>query len=242
MSPLKLTAIIIPMYQEQGNIAPLVNGLDELRKKEGVEFDLIAVNDGSTDNTEKELAEAQKKYPWIERLNHEKNRGMAQALKTGITAGLHAGYEIFIFMDGDLTHDPMHIPHFLNKLNEGYDLVIGSRYISGGKMVGVPLIRVWISRLGNLFGRLLLQLPLKDLTSGYRAARSQIFETIELKEKGFGIQMEELVKAYTSGYKMGEIPIILTTRKIGKSKMSYSFNFFYRYAILLAKMMIIRYT
>lgn len=234
-------AIIIPMYQEQGNVTPLVNRLGELRKKEGLEFDLIAVNDGSTDDTAKEITEARKQNPWIKLINHQKNQGMAQALKTGIATGLQGGYKIFIFMDGDLTHNPQYIPRFLNKLDEGYDFVIGSRYIRGGKMVGVPVIRVLISRLGNLLGRLLLQLPLKDLTSGYRAARSQVFETVELKENGFGIQMEELVKAYAAGYKMAEIPIILTTRKTGQSKMSYNLSFFYRYALLLAKMVVIRY-
>lgn len=241
MADEKTTAIVVPMYQEQGNIFPLIEAVHKLRKTSGLNVNLIAVNDGSTDKTGAELHEAQNQYSWIKTIEHEKNQGMAQALKTGIQVGLDTGYKIFVFMDGDLTHDPQDVLSFLRRLEEGYDFVIGSRYIEGGGMVGVPLFRVVISQLGNIAGRVLLRLPVRDLTSGYRAIRSSVFEKIEVEETGFGIQMEELVKAYVAGFKLAEVPIVLQPRKAGESKMFYSFNFFSHYARLLIKMLLLRY-
>ena len=139
-------------------------------------------------------------------------------------------------MEADLTNNPRDIPRFLTKLDEGYDLVLGSRFIPTGGMVKVNFWRAQISQLGNLFGRYFLKIPISDLTLGFRAAKIPVFKKIQLKEKGFGIQLEMAVKAFWANFKIVELPVILGNRKYGKSNFKYTFSVLKDYFRLIRKM------
>ena len=168
---------------------------------------------------------------------HDVNRGFAQALRTGIATACFGAHpaDAAVFMDADLSHRPSDMPVLVAALEQGADVAIGSRFVPGGGMVGVPTWRVAISRAGNTFGRLVLGLPIRDLTTGYRAVRRQVFERVTLVEDGFTIQLESVVKAYAAGFRIVEVPIVLSTRRHGVSHMFYSPALFSRYWRLLLK-------
>jgi dolichol-phosphate mannosyltransferase len=215
------SVVILPMYNEEENAPRILAALSEVRKKNGLDLDVIAVNDGSTDATAEVLNRLAREYPNLIVISYEENKGMGGAMVAGIERALDGDFDILIFMDSDLTHDCTDIPAFLGKITEGYDYVLGSRFIKGGKMVGVPLARAAVSDIGNILGKILLWIPVHDYTSGFRAGRRKVFETIQLTEKGFGVQLEATVRTAAAGFKLGEVPMVLTTRKFGESKMNY---------------------
>jgi dolichol-phosphate mannosyltransferase len=229
------TAVILPMFNEEDN-APLVfDHLETVRAKHSLPLSYIAINDGSQDKTEETLLKLQKDYPNLFIVSYSKNKGLGGALNMGIEEALRRKFDVLVFMDADLTHDGNSIPSFLAKIEEGYDLVLGSRFVTGGKMIGVPALRALISKAGNIFGKFLLRVPVRDFTTGYRAGRREVFEKITLTEPGFGIQLEETVKAHAKGFKLAEVPIVLTTRRFGSSKMIYNTKLISSYYQLFKK-------
>lgn len=228
--------LILPVYNESGNLIPLVNNVLKLNLNSGDHLAIVAINDGSEDNSLQELQQLQKKYPQkIIIANHPTNRGFAAALKTGINRVLKTDSDVFLFMDADQTHNPDDLLRFTAAIKQGYDFVIGSRYIPGGRMIDVPKYRIYLSQIFNFLIRTFLFINLRDMTSGYRAIRRRIFETIPLQEQTFTIQMEEIIKAYALDFKFKEIPIALVNRQIGKSAMYYNFNTFITYGKLFLK-------
>jgi dolichol-phosphate mannosyltransferase len=228
------------MYNEAGNVATLMARLAAVRDESGLDFVALAVDDGSRDATRLRLASASHEYTFLHIIRHARNLGMAAALRSGISAALaerRPAFDALAFMDADLTHAPEDLPRLLEPIVAGRaDFVLGSRYVPGGSMRGVPRARRTISVLGNSVGRRLLGVPLGDLTSGFRAARAAVFRTITLNEKGFGIQLEGVVKAYRAGFRVAEVPITLGVRKTGYSKMAYTRAFWLGYASLLVRL------
>jgi dolichol-phosphate mannosyltransferase len=144
-------------------------------------------------------------------------------------------------MDADLTHAPEDLPRLLEPITrQRADFVLGSRYVPGGRMRGVPLARQAISIVGNAAARRMLGVRVSDLTSGFRAARTDVFRVVALEENGFGIQLEGTVKAYRAGFRVAEVPITLGVRKTGYSKMAYTRSFWLGYARLLLRLSISR--
>jgi dolichol-phosphate mannosyltransferase len=165
---------------------------------------------------------------------------MAAALRTGIVEALaqrEPCVDVLAFMDADLTHAPEDLPRLLAPIAvDRADFVLGSRYVPGGGMRGVPWPRRAVSVVGNAAVRGLLGVPVGDLTSGFRAGRAQVFRAVALAEHGFGIQLEGTVKAYRAGFRVAEVPITLGVRKNGYSKMAYTRSFWLGYARLVAKL------
>jgi hypothetical protein len=140
-------------------------------------------------------------------------------------------------MDADLTHAPEDLPRLVAPIYDNRaDFVLGSRYVPGGRMEGVPLVRQAISIIGNAAVRRGLRVPIGDLTSGFRAARIEVFQAITLEENGFGIQLEETVKAHRAGFRLAEVPITLGVRKSGYSKMAYTRAFWLGYTRLIVRL------
>ncbi len=231
----KSIAVIIPFYNEEKNIPPLFEKITDIRNKFEINLEVIAINDGSSDNTLKSLQKLSQKYGFLHVLNLTPNQGMAQALKLGIKEALRREFDYLVLMEGDLSNDPKHIPDFVSKIGEGYDLVLGSRFVKGGGMEGIAFTRVAISALGNFFGRFILGIKISDFTCGFRAGKREVFEKINLEEKTFGIQLETVVKAAAAGFKIGEIPIILRRRLHGTSSMIYNLNLIGSYISLFKK-------
>jgi dolichol-phosphate mannosyltransferase len=227
--------VILPAHNEAGNVTPLVNAL--LAAADGAKLDtrVLVVNDGSGDGTAAELAELSAQVGRLTVVTHRVNRGFAQALRTGIAAAREAGCDAAVFMDCDLSHRPEDFPRMIAAIESGADVVLGSRFVPGGGMVGVPAWRVAISRMGNLFGRVVLGIKVRDMTTGYRAMSRRVLDALTLTEDGFTIQLEAVVKAAAAGFTIAEVPIILSTRRHGVSHMYYSPELFARYYRLLMK-------
>lgn len=231
----KRTAVIIPFYNEEKNIPPLFEKIAYIKNKFKINLEVIAINDGSNDNTLKSLQKLSQKYGFLHVLNLTPNQGMAQALKLGIGEALKREFDYLVLMEGDLSNDPKYIPRFISKIGEGYDLVLGSRFVKGGGMEGVAFVRAVISTIGNFFGRLILGIKVADFTCGFRAGRREVFEKLNLEEKTFGIQLETVVKAKADSFKIAEIPIVLHTRLHGTSSMIYNLNLIGSYLLLFKK-------
>jgi len=226
------------MYNEADNVAPLLDHLERLRPSAGFQLTALAVDDGSRDATYLRLQKAAPDYPFLRIVRHPRNQGMAAALRTGIATALAErapAFDAVAFMDADLTHAPEDLPRLVAPIaSDRADFVLGSRYVPGGRMQGVPWTRRAISIVGNAAVRRVLGVPIGDLTSGFRAARSDVFRGISLHENGFGIQLEGTVKAHRAGFRVAEIPITLGVRKTGYSKMAYTRSFWLGYARLIA--------
>ena len=226
-------AVVLPAFNEAGNLAPLLRELTAVSATMAVPARLLVVNDGSTDGTAAELTELQRELPALQVVTHPSNRGFAAAVKTGIAEASAADFDVMVFLDSDLSHRPADLPKLVNALAAGGDVALGSRFVPGGGMVGAPMWRVAISRVGNMFGRWVLGVPFRDLTTGYRAFRSDVLRAIRLGEDGFAIQLESVIRAYAAGFRVVEVPIVLGTRRHGESHMSYSVALFRGYWLLL---------
>lgn len=238
--PALRVAVVLPMYNEADNVAALLERLQTVRAQSGIDLTALAVDDGSRDATYVRLKKLEPSYAFLRVVRHDRNRGMAAALRTGVAEALaerSPGFDALAFMDADLTHAPEDLPRLLAPIAEDRaDFVLGSRYVPGGHMRGVPWARQVISILGNAAVRRLLGTPVGDLTSGFRAARAEVFRAISLEERGFGIQLEGTVKAYRAGFRVAELPITLGVRKNGYSKMAYTRSFWLGYARLIVRL------
>lgn len=148
--------------------------------------------------------------------------GMGSAYVEGFSYALRKGYDLIIQIDADLSHDFRCIPEMINLLS-GYSLVLGSRYIKGGGVSDWPLIRVLLSRSANLFSRILLGIPINDLTSGFKCIKRNLLEEIDFSaivSKGYAFQIEMIYRAFAKGFSIIEYPIIFKGRRHEKSKMS----------------------
>ena len=213
---------IIPTYNERENIQLLIPRLLEVFEKHDIDGRIIIVDDSSLDGTG-EIAEGfARKSGRILLLNRHRKLGIGSAYKDGFRYALSLGYEGIIGMDADLSHNPSFIPEFVNKLNEGYDLVIGSRYIPGGKVPNWTFTRRIISRLTNRAIRIILSLRTRDATSGYRAYSSRALNEVDfssVKSDGYAFQVEMVMRCDRAGLRICEIPITFVDRSQGKSKL-----------------------
>jgi len=218
--------IILPCYNEAKNLRKLVKSIDEALR-ENIQYKIIAVNDGSTDNTKEVLLELSSKYP-IKLIEHARNMGLAKALETGFQTVLEEIEDVdyVIFMDSDNTHDPKYIP-LMTSAAKNFDVVIGSRYIKNGRQINVPVLRVFMSKAINYLIKFLLKLKIRDFTSGYRCFRASTIKKLHkafggnlIESQGFEVSFEILLKTLACGSSIGEIPITLDySLKNGESKM-----------------------
>ena len=228
--------IIIPSYNEAENIVDIIN--DVIVKR--ASFHVLVVDDNSPDKTyelvEEEIIKNPKKIFLIKR---KKKSGLGTAYVEGFKWAIDNGYERIFEMDADYSHDPEDLQRmnvFLD--NDGYDVVIGSRYISGVNVVNWPIQRVLLSYFASIYARLITGVPIKDLTSGFVGYKVNVLKSI-LKENirfnGYAFQIEMKFKAHSNGFKLIEIPIIFTDRKKGKSKMSLSIVWEAIFGLILLK-------
>jgi len=214
--------VVIPMYNEEGNVGVMVREVNKALNENGYRADIILVDDGSKDNTATEAAAASRENPNVIVRTHEVNSGFGSALRTAMRQSVEGGYEFAVFMDADFTMHPGYIRSFYEKMLEGYDFVIGSRYLEGGGMKDVPGWRKLYSLAGRTVFRCCFRLPLTDYTQGFRAIRRNILERMELSESGFPILIEEIFQARRLTDKFSEIPFVLTGREVGISKFNYT--------------------
>lgn len=213
--------VIIPTYNESESISSLLNKLSSVRStlSEKYLLDILFVDDASPDKTGKKVESAGLDYVTLH--SREKKMGLGPAYIEGFSLGLAKNYQFFIQMDADLSHNPEEIGRLLEEAAEG-DIVIGTRWMPGGSVENWPFYRRLISKIGTKYASIMLQLPYNDLTSGFRVLPRQLFKTINfktIKTKGYGFQIEIILKAVENGFKIKQVPINFIERENGRSKM-----------------------
>lgn len=213
------TLVVTPTYNEKDNLERFVAAVREAMPH----ADLLVVDDASPDGTG-DIADAlAARDPHVRVIHRSGKLGLGTAYVQAFMQGLAEGYERFFEMDADLSHDVRYLPDFERALDEGADVVIGSRNIPGGGVEGWGLGRHFISKGGSIYSRTILGLSIKDLTSGYKAFSRRALEAIDLgsvHSNGYSFQIEMTYRAARKGMRVKEVPIVFVDRTAGKSKMS----------------------
>jgi dolichol-phosphate mannosyltransferase len=214
------TLVIVPTYNERDSLSRLAQRLLNLPTP----VDLLVVDDNSPDGTGKIADELAARYPEIHILHRMEKNGLGRAYIAGFKWALERGYEFIFEMDGDFSHNPDDVPQFLDAANgQNADLVLGSRYSNGVRVVNWPLKRLMLSRSAGIYVRLVTGMPFTDPTGGYKCFRRRALQSIQLddvRSNGYSFQIEMTHRLWRQGYKIVEVPIIFTDRAEGHSKMS----------------------
>ncbi len=222
---MKDISIIIPCFNEEENVKRIPVELIQEVNKLKLDYEIVTVNDGSTDNTFEELEKIQKIHPMLKIVNHQKNKGLAAAIKTGID---NATGELTVTLDADFTFHPKQIKNLLDRFKQGdVDLVIGSPTLGKGYSKDIPRYRIWLSRMGGLLYRIALGEKITAVTPIFRLYKTKKLKEIELNPNssprgGFSINAEILAKLLIKKIRVAEIPAELTTRQYGESKLNNS--------------------
>ncbi len=213
------TLIVTPTYNEKDNLPRFIEGV----RGAAPDADIMVVDDNSPDGTGKIADAIAERDSHVRVMHRAGKQGLGTAYIQAFTKGLGEGYERFLEMDADLSHDVRYLPDFFRAMDDGADVVIGSRNIRGGGVEGWGLGRHFISKGGSIYSRTILGLAVKDLTSGYKAFTRRALEAIELesvRSNGYSFQIEMTFRAILRGMKVKEVPIIFVDRRAGQSKMS----------------------
>jgi dolichol-phosphate mannosyltransferase len=211
--------VVLPTYNEAENIEHVLRRIRAALPDAGV----LVVDDGSPDGTANLAEKLGGELANIEVLRRNAKSGLGSAYRAGFAWGLDRGWEAFVEMDADLSHEPEALPSLIEPLNEGIDLVVGSRYVPGGSIPNWRWHRRVLSQGGNVYAALLLRLHVADSTSGFRAYRAEALRRINLDDvraEGYGFQIEMVLRVLQNGGQVTEVPIRFVDRVQGKSKMS----------------------
>jgi dolichol-phosphate mannosyltransferase len=212
------TLVVTPTYNEADNIERFI--AEVLAQGNGVE--VLVVDDNSPDGTGSIVERLAASSSCIHLIRRAGKMGLGTAYVEGFRFALARGYEYVFEMDADFSHNPKEIPQFLQKI-ETCDLVLGSRYTGGVRVVNWPIRRLILSYGANLYTRILTGMPVKDATGGYKCFRRSVLEAIDLDRvhsNGYAFQIEMTFKAWAKGFRICEHPIIFIDRRSGVSKMS----------------------
>jgi len=212
------TLIIVPTVNERENLPRLAQRLLSLP----VKVDLLVVDGNSTDGTGKIADDLTAKHPEIHVLHEQKKSGLGRAYLAGFEWALEKDYEFIFEMDCDFSHDPDEIPNFL-KAAQKADLVIGSRYSGGVRVLNWPLKRLLLSRCAGIYVWLVTGMPVTDPTGGFKCFRRRALQAIsldEVKSDGYSFQIEITHRLWREGFSIAEVPIIFTERIAGASKIT----------------------
>ena len=214
--------VVIPTYNESESIESLLKRLNSARMQisDKYEIDILIVDDNSPDQTAVIAKNLQ--LSGLKVLSRQYKSGLGPAYLAGFKQGLLEKYDYFVEMDADLSHQPEQLIDLLNAASK-VDLVIGTRWIPGGSVVNWPKRRKWISKLGTGYASFALNLPYKDLTSGYRVLPREFLSQLDfslIETRGYGFQIEMALKAIESDFGIKQVPITFVERENGYSKMS----------------------
>ncbi|MBW2989708.1 polyprenol monophosphomannose synthase [Candidatus Woesearchaeota archaeon] len=210
-------SIIIPTYNERKNIEKLIPHIEKVISENSIDSEIIVIDDNSPDKTGGLAEEFNKKYKNIRVIHRKSKQGVGSARRLGFEK---ASKKIIISMEGDNTHNPKYIPLFIKKIEQGADLVIGSRYLKDSKIINWPLKRKIVSKFANLIARFFAGTKITDVTNGYRAFTKDLFSSLTIDSTSFPFNMEFVCEAWSRNFKIDEIPIVFIDRKEGKSKLS----------------------
>lgn len=215
--------VIIPTYNERENIENIIRAVFGLEKI----FHILIIEDGSPDGTATIVKTLQQEFPdRLFMIERKGKLGLGTAYITGFKWALEHSYEYIFEMDADFSHNPNDLPRLYDACaNQGGDVAIGSRYVSGVNVVNWPMGRVLMSYFASKYVRIVTGLSIHDTTAGFKCYRRQVLETIDLDHirfKGYAFQIEMKFTAYKCGFKIIEVPVIFINRELGTSKMNSS--------------------
>jgi len=218
-------SIVIPANNEDANIKKTIREVSKLFFEKKLKGEIIAVDDRSTDNTGRILDRISKKNKLVKAIHRTGGSGVeiGYAIRDGIKV---AKCDVVVVMMADLSDNPEDVAKMVEKIDEGYDVVCGSRFMEGSELYGYPPLKWLAHRLYNISFSLVFGIKSKDFSNAFKAYRRSIFKKIGLESKGFEFNAELALKAHFLGYKIIDVPVKWFQRKSGKSKMgSFSFSF-----------------
>ena len=212
--------VVIPTYKEKENIGEIIKAISSLP----VKFDILVIDDNSPDGTADIVRELQPEFKNVHLIERPGKMGLGTAYIEGFRWALARDYNYIYEMDADFSHDPNDLVRLYKECHEnGTDLAIGSRYISGVNVVNWPLTRVIMSYAASIYVRVITGMRIMDTTAGFKCYKREVLENIrpdQIKSVGYGFQIEMKFATWKMGYRIVEVPIIFTDRKLGSSKMS----------------------
>lgn len=212
--------VIIPTYRERENVEAVIRAISGL----SVKFDILIIDDNSPDGTAEIVKSLQPSFPNLHLLQRPGKLGLGTAYITGFKWALSKNYSYIYEMDADFSHDPRDLVKLYKACHEnGADVAIGSRYISGVNVVNWPLSRVLMSYFASIYVRIITGMKIMDTTAGFVCYRKEVLEKLKpdhIKSIGYGFQIEMKFTAWKMGFNIVEVPIIFTDRKMGSSKMT----------------------
>jgi len=214
--------IVLPTYNERDNLERVVEAIGAERARTPFPGDVLVVDDASPDGTGELADELAARHDWVHVLHRPGKRGLGLAYVHGFRWALERDYTHILEMDADLSHPPEAIPRLLEAAADA-DLVLGSRYVSGGRIESWGALRRFVSRAGSLYAQALLAAPVHDLTGGFKCYRRVVLERIDLdavSARGYAFQIETTYRALHAGFRVVEVPITFVDRTVGASKMS----------------------
>jgi dolichol-phosphate mannosyltransferase len=211
--------VCLPTYDERENLEPMLRAL---RGVLGPDDRVLVIDDSSPDGTGELADRLAAELDFVDVLHRPRKEGLGPAYLAGFQRALDAGAQLLVEMDCDFSHDPADVPRLLAAAEDA-DLVLGSRYVPGGGVENWGLVRRLISAGGSLYARLLLGVPVRDLTGGFKVFRREVLEAIPLDRvhsRGYAFQIELTYRALRRGFRVVEVPIRFVDREVGGSKMS----------------------
>jgi glycosyltransferase involved in cell wall biosynthesis len=216
--------IVVPVYNEAATIERACREIAAVAERYRGRAVVIAVDDGSADRSAAILAELAGGLEPLDTRRHSENAGYGAALRTGAERAHELGLDYVAFIDSDLTNPPEDLLKIGQLAAAGHDYIKGSRFVAGGSMAGVPGSRRAVSRAGNVVGQALFGAPVRDVTNGFRAVRTDLFLSWPLRERGFAVIVEELDWALRSGVEPAEFPTVLTARSGEQRATAFSYS------------------
>lgn len=213
------TLVIIPTYDERDNLDKIAQAV----LSQGGNVEVLIVDDNSPDGTGQLAEDFSKQNPRLHVIHRGGKLGLGTAYVAGFRWGLERGYDLLMEMDADFSHDPKEIPNFIRAAQD-HDLVLGSRYKGGVRVVDWPLSRLLLSTTAAKYVRFITGLPVTDPTGGFKCFRRGVLEAINLdavRSNGYSFQIEMSYKVWMLGFRIGEIPITFVDRRQGQSKISH---------------------
>jgi dolichol-phosphate mannosyltransferase len=214
--------LILPTYNEAENIGAIVPAALEQLALTGREHTILIVDDGSPDGTGRLADGLAKRHPEVRVLHRTRKQGLGRAYLAGFEVALAESAELVLEMDSDFSHDPADLPRLIAAADSA-DLVLGSRYVPGGGVENWGALRRLVSRGGSWYARVLLGVPVRDLTGGFKVFNRRVLERIDLASvhaDGYGFQIELTYRAVQAGFGVTEVPIRFRERREGQSKMT----------------------
>jgi dolichol-phosphate mannosyltransferase len=214
--PKRRATVCLPTYNERENLEPMLRALGRH------DVHVLVIDDNSPDGTGRLADRLARELDYVDVLHRPRKEGLGPAYLSGFHRALADGAERILEMDCDFSHNPDDVPRLI-AATEAADLVLGSRYVPGGKIRDWGLVRRLVSAAGSWYARVLLQTRIRDLTGGFKCYRSEVLETIDLDavvSRGYAFQIETTYRALRAGFRVVEVPITFVDREVGGSKMS----------------------